>query len=535
MSSKALLTDVQVAANSQLLEALIESEARLRRRIDLLAEIVFELGVDYRTTFLSSAWDTFMGSSLTNALGKSLATYILAEDQSSFFEALQSATRGHNRSGVSVRFVTATGAVVWADVALAQFDRGYVGTLRDITRQKQAEEIRDSLAAQLRQSQKMEAMGTLAGGIAHDFNNIVARILGNVELAWNDAGANPALLKSLQEIRTAGEKARDLVQQILSFSRKRPTEFRRIALMPVVEEAVRLLRSTLPARVSLSLDCEFGMPTVRADASQIEQVLVNLVSNAMQANLHWRGHIAIRIDTVRSDDDMAKKHPVLTELFEQQPGTVVRLSVTDDGPGMDAATLERIFEPFFTTKPVGQGTGLGLSVVHGIIKAHSGAIDVVSELGSGSCFTIYMPAADGPAEVPEQLEPASNSDLPEGKHILYLDDDQDLVFIVSRLLEGKGLRVTGFSEQQAALAALRSAPGAFDLVVSDFNMPGMSGLDVAREVRSIRSDFPVVIMSGYIDETLQSQAVGAGVRHLIAKANIVEDLAAVLQRLLNDS
>jgi two-component system, cell cycle sensor histidine kinase and response regulator CckA len=535
MDSKSLLTDVQIAANSQLLEALIESEARLRRRINLLAEIVFELDVDSRITFLSSAWGDVMGSNPERAVGCSVVSYVIEQDQSIFIEALRSATIGRNRGSVSVRFVTSTGTIVWTEISVAKFDRGYVGTVRDITRQKLAEDIRDSLEAQLRQSQKMEALGTLAGGIAHDFNNIVARILGNLELAWSDAGKTPSLLESLREIRTAGERARDLVQQILSFSRKRPSEFRRIALIPVVEEAVRLLRSTLPARLSLSLEIENKMPNVRADASQIEQVLVNLVTNAMQCIPHSQGRIAIRIDTVRSDTELVEKHASLTALFERHPGTAIRLSVTDNGPGMNPSTMERIFEPFFTTKPVGQGTGLGLSVVHGIVKAHDGAIEVVSNLGLGSCFTIYLPAADGQAEDPNQAGRLSNSPLPSGKHILYLDDDQDLLFIVRRLIERSGLRVTCFSDQQAALAAIRFDPGAFDLVLSDYSMPGMSGLDVARQVRAIRGDLQVAIMSGYIEETLRSQAVNAGVHHLISKANLVEDLVASLQRLLNES
>ncbi|MBL0125433.1 MAG: PAS domain S-box protein [Betaproteobacteria bacterium] len=419
--------------------------------------------------------------------------------------------------------------------------QGFLGNYHDITERKRAETIHASLEAQLRESQKMEAIGTLAGGIAHDFNNALATILGNTELARQDVSANPLALESLEEIRKAGSRARGLVQQILSFSRRQPTERKRLTLASVVEECARLLRATLPSRLSLEVNCDADVPPVLADATQIQQVVINLATNAMQAMPSGHGRIAIQLDTVELDAAWVERHPVSRALYEKRPGRTARLMVSDNGPGMDAATLSRIFEPFFTTKAVDEGTGLGLSVVHGIVQAHEGAIEVESQPGIGSIFTLYLPivtedagtprddtnvAASAPAHTGDEAATANG-----GPHILYLDDDESLVFLVQRLLERRGFRVSGYTDQREALDAIRAKPALFDLVVTDYNMPGMSGLDVARTAREIRADLPIAIASGFIDEALRTQAEGAGVRELIFKANAVEDLCDAFARL----
>ncbi len=411
---------------------------------------------------------------------------------------------------------------------------------RDITERKQAEAARASLEAQLRESQKMEAIGTLAGGIAHDFNNIIATILGNTELALEDLmGTNPVALESLEEIRKAGSRARDLVQQILSFSRRQPTERKVVALPPVVAESVRLLRATLPSRLSLEVHIDAEVPRVLANATQIEQIVINLVTNAMQAIQGSRGRIGIRLDTVMLDTAMAMALPALAPLHARQPGRTVQLAVSDNGPGMDAATCARIFEPFFTTKGVDEGTGLGLSVVHGIVQTHEGAVLVDSQPGTGTTFTIYLPISLANPDTPEPdsgpvAAPTATICPPHAvsnQHILYLDDDESLVFLITRQIERRGFRISGFINQRAALDALRANPDAFDLVVTDYNMPGMSGLDVARAVRAIRADLPVAITSGFIDDVLRTQAASAGVQQLIFKVSAVDALGEALAKL----
>jgi PAS domain S-box-containing protein len=268
---------------------------------------------------------------------------------------------------------------------------GRVFSFTDITARKQAESARSSLEAQLRESQKMQAIGTLAGGIAHDFNNILATILGNTELARQDVTLDPKrALESLEEIKKAGTRARNLVQQILSFSRRQPTERKPVHLALILKELARLLRATLPARVTLDIHCDADVPPVLADATQIEQIVINLSTNAMQAMNGEPGHIAIRLDTQTLDRALAEKLPALHALHEMHAGRVVRLTVQDDGSGMSAVTRDKIFEPFFTTKAVNEGTGLGLSVVHGIVEAHKGAIVVDSEIGKGTTFSLYL-------------------------------------------------------------------------------------------------------------------------------------------------
>jgi len=406
---------------------------------------------------------------------------------------------------------------------------------RNITERKQAEITRTSLEAQLRESQKMEAIGTLAGGIAHDFNNIISTILGNASLAKEDTAANPPAQKSVKEIIKAARRARDLVQQILSFSRRQPTERKRMALAPIVEETVRLMRATYPARVQVTADIEPLVPEVMADATQIEQALLNLATNSMQAALGGQQRIRVRLDTVMLDAAFVDEHPALRAMHLSGPALTVRLSVSDDGPGMDTATLARIFEPFFTTKPMGEGTGLGLSVVRGILHSHEGAIVVNSRPGRGTTFTLYLPTAPAQMSAPAgnavivDANPAAP--IGDGRRLLYIDDDESLTDLITRLLDRQGYRVSAFVDARAAIEKLRADPSAFDLVVSDYNMPYLSGLDVARQVRKIRADLPVGVISGFIDERLLMQAKDAGVRELIVKAADAAEIGAAIRRL----
>jgi PAS domain S-box-containing protein len=454
---------------------------------------------------------------------------------------LERALRGSGHFQGELLYQAKSGREFWVEIELVPvLDRlglpgHFAAVKRDITARKRQELERQALEQQLRTAQKMESIGTLAGGIAHDFNNIIANILGNTELARQDMSASPQALESLEEIRKAASRARETVQQILSFSRRQPTEKKPISLRPILEESVRLLRSTLSSRVILGCDIVPETPLVFADATQIEQVIINLVTNAAQALRHEAGHIHIQLETFLLDADFASKNGALSALYARHPGTTVALHVHDDGAGMDEHTLAKIFEPFFTTKPVGEGTGLGLSVVHGIMQAHEGAIAVESQSGKGSTFSLYFPPAKilpemKPAEGLKSIEPTVGTSL-TGVHILYIDDDESLVFLVKRILERRGFIFSGFSSQREALAVLRADSTLFDLVVTDFNMPGMSGLDVAREARVIRHDLPIAIVSGFIDDALRTQAAAAGVQELIFKASAVEDLGDAFARL----
>ena len=403
---------------------------------------------------------------------------------------------------------------------------GIEGAFQDITGQKKAEQVQASLEAQLRESQKMEALGTLAGGIAHDFNNILGAILGNVELARQDARANWQALVSLDEIQKAGHRARDLVQQILSFSRRQPTSRRVMSLPSVVEESVRLLRATLPRAVRIECGFAADIPSIVADPTQVQQVLLNLGTNAADAMEGRTGRIGIHVEGITLDEASARFD------LNLRPGRYARVVVSDTGCGMDAATQRRIFEPFFTTKPAGKGTGLGLSVAHGIMQTHEGAIVVHSEPGTGSRFELYFPhAPEAVAALGATGDPGSAS-AGRGQHILYIDDDEAQVFMMKRMMERWGYRVTAYLEQREALDALFAGEQSVDLVVTDFNMPGMSGLDVARAIRDARPDLPVIVVSGYVTDALRAQTAAAGVSELISKAHEVEELRDVVQRLV---
>jgi CheY-like chemotaxis protein/copper chaperone CopZ len=381
----------------------------------------------------------------------------------------------------------------------------------------------------------MEAIGTLAGGIAHDFNNILATILGNAELAIEDAAANPQRVReSIEEILKAGRRGRDVVQQILSFSRRQPTARQAVNLDTVVAECARLLRASFPARVMLDVHCADAVPAALADVTQIQQVLINLATNAMLAMQGGAGRVEIHLDTVVLDAAIVGSQSQLAALNARHPGRIIRLSVRDNGVGMAPEILAKIFEPFFTTRPAGAGTGLGLSVVHGIVQTHEGAITVESTVGKGTTFTVYLPPDPNAAAAlsAPAIQTTPLRDEGAGRHILYLDDEEALVFLVKRLLGRRGYRVSGYSNQSEALAALSAAPDSFDMVVTDYNMPGMSGLDVAQEVRALRPGLPVVIATGFIEEDLPRQASLAGVTEVIFKASEVDALCETFVRVL---
>ena len=396
---------------------------------------------------------------------------------------------------------------------------------RDLTAKKLAEAQRLALENQLRESQKMQAIGTMAGGIAHDFNNILSAILGNVTLATQDLEDGAPALTSLQEIDKAGRRARDLVRQILTFSRNEQPKRIPIHLHEVIEETVRLVKVAMPPSVELRVTLAADCPAVLADATQVEQALLNLCTNAFLAVGNDKGTVTLDLSTgtLASPD---------TERLGVAPGSYAIVAVSDTGNGMSADTLARIFEPFFTTRQVGQGTGLGLSVVHGIMQTHLGAVDVQSTLNLGSVFTLYFPTT-GDAVAPLAAAPLpATSKRGNGRTVMYVDDDQALVFLVKRVLTRKGYTVLTYTDPQFAQAALRADPHGIDLLVTDYNMPGYSGLDLLREAKAIRPNLPVALASGYVTPELESRAMAEGADALIYKPNDVNELCETVERLI---
>jgi CheY-like chemotaxis protein len=375
----------------------------------------------------------------------------------------------------------------------------------------------------------MESLGTLAGGIAHDFNNILGAMLGHLQLAREETGAGHPLQQRLEQIERSGRRARELVQQILAFSRKQPQAFSLIALRPLVVDTLALMRSMLPAAAQLESELAGEPLWVEANATQLQQVLMNLATNAWHALEGCPGRIVVRL--ARAGTDGAAPLPAG---LGARPHA--RLTVEDSGCGMDGATLLRVFEPFFTTKPVGHGTGLGLAVAHGIVVSHGGAIAIDSAPGRGTSVSIHLPLAQAPAiqanEPPPPRRMAANG---AGQRILVVDDDEVMALLLAELLGRAGYRVATRHDAPSALAALHADPDGFDLVLSDFNMPNGSGLAVASEIARLRAGLPVVIVSGYVTDELRAEAARLGVRALLHKESTAETLTATVQQLLGET
>ena len=537
------------AASAELdgrMNALRQSEARMRQFMALVNasdDAIISQTLDGIVLSWNPGAERMFGYPAASMIGRSIAAIVPPErssEQTELFAALAAEakvinveTQRRHRDGHLIEVSSTLSPILDESGKVI----GISKITRDITQRNAAQAARIALEGQLRESQKMEAIGTLAGGIAHDFNNIIAAILGNAELALEDSRSNPQrVAESVEEVIKAGRRGRDVVKQILSFSRRQPTERKPVALDVVVAECGRLLRASMPARVEIEVQCEAGVPAVLADATQIQQVLINLATNSMLAMQGRAGRIEMQLASVSPDAALLRHHPALAALRERQGGPLVRLSVRDDGMGMTAETLAKIFEPFFTTRPAGEGTGLGLAVVHGIVQTHEGAITVESTPGKGTTFAVYLPPVAAPAAAMATPPVPAAQPRSEGgdRHILYLDDEEALVFLVKRLLGRRGYRVSGYSNQDAALGALRAAPAQFDMVVTDYNMPGMSGLDVAREVRALSTDMPVVVVTGFIDENLPQEAAEAGVAEVVFKASEADVLCETLIRVLND-
>jgi PAS domain S-box-containing protein len=391
------------------------------------------------------------------------------------------------------------------------------GSMEDITDRKNAEAERERLEAELRQAQKLEAIGTLAGGIAHDFNNILAAILGYGEMAQKDAAEGTPIRRHVDAAMSAAQRAKSLVERILAFSRSGMGERVPVHVQSVVREALDAVASTLPPEVHLQQRLEAGDAAVLGDPTQVHQVVMNLAANAVQA-MKGRGTLAVELERVTLHEQRCATS-VLAD------GSYVRLAVRDTGSGIAPHLLERIFDPFFTTKEVGVGTGLGLSLVHGIVTDLGGGIDVRSHPGEGATFVVYLPwtsCVAAPAPVEEAIEAGG------GETVLLVDDEEALVRLGEEMIAGLGYEPVGFTSSTAAFETFRAAPERFDAVLSDEAMPDMTGSELARRIRAIRGDIPIVLMSGYVTPALTHRARDAGVADVLSKPLAARDIARCL-------
>lgn len=459
--------------------------------------------------------------------GGTLAEYldvVHPEDRSGVEQNIRNTISFGRRMTFDHRINLPAGDVRWMNVRMdllkAENDRPtrVRGIVQDIS-------DRVHLEGQLRQAQKLDAVGQLAGGIAHDLNNILGVIMGHIGMAMEDVAPGHPVQESLASIKNAAQRGADLVRRIVTVSSPRVVDGGVIYPREVVTELIALLRASLPSMLTIRAEMEEVVPVVRGDSTQLHQVLMNLATNAAHAMENRSdGRLLLEVKTIRMDADAAALSADLRE------GHYVRITVADNGHGMDRKTLERVFEPFFTTKPAGKGTGLGLSMVHSIMRSHRGAVTVYSEVNKGTTFHLYLPVSTDAAK---DLKPVSTIELTPGRgqHVLCVDDEPDLLDIVGLLLHRMGYHVTKISDPMKALQMITEAPTQFDALFSDHAMPALTGMSLAKKVLSIRPDIRIVIASGNFSDSDLHAASDIGVR-TIAKPVTREDLALLMKSLI---
>jgi signal transduction histidine kinase len=394
--------------------------------------------------------------------------------------------------------------------------------------EKMVEERTQTLAKyerQLQQVLKIQAIGTLAGGIAHDFNNILFPIVGYTELTMDEVPDDSVAHNNLEEVLKAAHRAKDLVQQILTFSRQSGQERKPVKVQLIIKEALQLLRASIPASIEIINKIDDNCHPVMGDATQIHQVIMNLCTNAYQAMQDKGGTLEVNLSEVYIGyEETAKK-------IGMQPGKHLQLLVRDEGCGMDAVVLGRIFEPYYTTKEQGKGTGLGLSVIHGIVKNHRGDISVTSSPGKGTTFKVYLPITED-AEIANELEP-SNGTVKGNERILLIDDEEQIVSMEQQMLENLGYEVTARTDSTEALKEFSLQPQNFDLVITDMTMPQMTGDELAQKLLNIKPDIPVILCTGFNEDITEEKALSMGIQKFVMKPVIKNDLATTIRTVLD--
>lgn len=396
---------------------------------------------------------------------------------------------------------------------------------KEIEVRKRSEKQRSELETQLFHLKKIETIGTLAGGIAHDFNNILTPIIGYTDMALEELPEDSTLRFDLEQINIAAVRGKDLVQQILTFSRQVNVEKKPVKLDQIVVEVINLIKASLPHNIEIRKNIDSGIGIILADPVHIHQIIMNLSTNAIHAMKNRGGTLEIKVDSVLVDQKTTKK------INNLKIGVYVRIRLSDTGHGMDRRTRERIFEPFFTSKEVGSGTGLGLSVVHGIVSNYNGAITVDSTPGKGTLFTVYLPY-----NIADPLNEIKSSDqLPRGvEHILFVDDEMDITFMGKKMLENLGYKVTTMTNSSEALEEFKRNPGEYSLLVTDQTMPKMLGTELATKMRKIKPDLKVIIITGYIDKSSDVTNSKTGSYEMILKPIKLTEFSKVIRRVLDE-
>jgi PAS domain S-box-containing protein len=512
-------------------QALQESEERLRTVFETFPDpvTIFQAG-DGRCVDINSAFTRVTGWTTEDVIGKTAADLDIWHNPKEREKLMAGIARHGKIENLEAKFRLKDGSLITAlmsAVLIMLKDKPHILAIaRDISDLKSAQKEREQLKTQLIQAQKMEAIGTLAGGIAHDFNNILGAIIGYAEMALYDTKKDSMEHYNIDQVLKAGHRAKDLVKQILAFSRKSEQDKKIISLTPIVEEALKLLRASLPTTIEIKQNIEPNLDAIFADPTQMHQVMMNLCTNSAHAMGDTSGILNVELHNVDLHVKRAAQYP------ELNPGLYVKLSISDTGHGMDSVTMDRIFDPYFTTKEQDKGTGMGLAVVHGIIKGHGGGIQVQSTPAKGTRFDILFPIME------KQMESvtAELKALPTGsEHILFIDDEETLIDLAKSMLKKLGYRVETRTSPVEALEIFEAAPEKFDLVISDMTMPGMTGDTLASELMNIRSDIPVIICTGYSERIDERRAKDLGIKGLMMKPFTIRRLSKTVRDVLDQN
>jgi PAS domain S-box-containing protein len=502
-------------------QALRKSEEKYKNLVENIKEVIYTIDDSGIVTYISPAIKTILDYDSSEIIGRSFTEFIYSEDllrQKERFERVLSGPIGPDE----YRLLSKSGEIRWVQTSSMPILEknqtvGLQGVLSDITESKR-------LQSQLQQARKMESFGTLAGGIAHDFNNFLGIIIGNTELAMDDVPKwNPAYL-NLEEILESSLRARDVVRQLLSFARRTQLEKKPVNIGKIMQESLKLLRSSIPTSIEIRQIIPKDIDTILANSTQLNQILINLSTNAHHAMPNG-GILEVSLENVELDKNSAAQHPDLN------PGRYVNLKVSDTGHGISSMEIDRIFDPYFTTKQVGKGTGMGLSVVHGIIRGHEGAISVKSKYGQGTTFSILFPVIEKQTAI--ETEPIK--ELPTGNEkILLVDDEKSILFTGRNLLERLGYQVETRQNPIEALDLFRVDPNQFDLMITDMTMPNMTGDKLVQEILKIRPDMPIILNTGFNEKIDEEKAKQIGIRQYIEKPFNRRILANVVREVLDE-